>query len=343
MVSSLFEYIIYSQTGLVTKLKRVILGGEKIRKKTIQKARELNPSIHIVNEYGPSENTIVSFFCDPISDEYVNCIGKPINNVYAYILDRMGQPVLPGVTGELYIGGKGLMEGYEGYADNKLIRREDEILFRSGDLTRQLENGLVEFISIKDKYIKCFGHYVDMQVVEDLVKEKLPVSECCVFCSSLSGTDNLIALYVAEKSIPAEHLNQLPIPPFAIPADWKRVKKMIRTDSGKLDRLAMRDQYENEFIQYQNTNNGSCELEKVIEIVFEIFKQIIPIPSSAINSNFFDIGFKSLQLLNVFNKLTKKYPETIELIDLFEYTSISAISERIYNLIKARDDECVSM
>ncbi len=342
MVSSLFEYIVNSQTGLVKKLARVVLGGEKIRGTSIQKAKELNPSMHIVNEYGPSENTIVSFVCDPISDENVNCIGKPIDGVYAYILDRMGQPVLPGVTGELYIGGIGLMEGYEGKEDNKFIRYGSEILFQSGDLVRQSEIGLIEFISIKDKYAKCFGHYVDMQAVEDLIKEQLPVRDSCVFCSSLSGKDNLIALYVADKNIPAEYLTKLPIPPFAIPADWQRVDKMIHTDSGKVDRLTMKDQYEQGVALHKDANNGVCDLEQVIETVYEMFRQIIPIPRSAICANFFDIGFKSLQLLKVFNKLTDKYPESIELIDLFEYTSISAISERIYNIIKARDGRCIS-
>ncbi|MFQ9799289.1 MAG: hypothetical protein ACLR23_10540 [Clostridia bacterium] len=71
-----------------------------------------------------------------------------------------------------------------------------------------------------------------------MIKETvLPVRDSCVFCSSLSGKDNLIALYVADKNIPAEYLTKLPIPPFAIPADWQRVDKMIHTDSGKVDRL----------------------------------------------------------------------------------------------------------
>ena len=47
--------------------------------------------IRLINAYGPTENTVcVSMSDDPIKDNHVTVIGKPISNVQVYILDKEG-------------------------------------------------------------------------------------------------------------------------------------------------------------------------------------------------------------------------------------------------------------
>ncbi len=74
-------------------------------------------SFKLVNNYGPTENTVVTTSGLVISDDrdFVSPhIGRPIANTQIYILDSHLQSVPIGVPGEMHIGGAGLARGYKG-------------------------------------------------------------------------------------------------------------------------------------------------------------------------------------------------------------------------------------
>ena len=86
-------------------LRALLTGGDKLKHYETKK-------YHVINNYGPTENTVVatSFLIDK---GYHNIpIGKPIDNVRIYILDKYlnMQPI--GVPGELFISGDSLARGY---------------------------------------------------------------------------------------------------------------------------------------------------------------------------------------------------------------------------------------
>jgi len=69
----------------------------------------------LVNNYGPTECTVVATSGRVLPGEGMNSlptIGLPIANTTVYILDENLQPVAPGKSGELYIGGAGVARGY---------------------------------------------------------------------------------------------------------------------------------------------------------------------------------------------------------------------------------------
>jgi amino acid adenylation domain-containing protein len=98
------------------KVKNIIFGGEGISKDIIQKIRSITDSM-IFNEYGPTECTITTSIKNITkeSNNYFSeliTIGKPLCNYEMYILDEYMKPVPVGVEGEIYIGGKGVGNGY---------------------------------------------------------------------------------------------------------------------------------------------------------------------------------------------------------------------------------------
>jgi len=93
-----------------TALRILLTGGEKLQQ------HPLKPHpFKLVNNYGPTENTVVTTSgYIPVTEQtdIAPTIGHPIANTQIYILDKYLQPVAIGVVGELYIGGNGLARGY---------------------------------------------------------------------------------------------------------------------------------------------------------------------------------------------------------------------------------------
>ena len=94
-----------------TTLRTMLTGGDKLHRYP----SGLLP-FQVVNNYGPTENTVVTTSGLVVSNGRDNNIsppiGRPIANVEIYILDSYLQPVPVGVPGELHIGGAGLARGY---------------------------------------------------------------------------------------------------------------------------------------------------------------------------------------------------------------------------------------
>ncbi|MEG3940390.1 amino acid adenylation domain-containing protein [Microcoleus sp. S36b_A3] len=93
-----------------TALRILLAGGEKLQQHPLK-----SHPFKLVNNYGPTENTVVTTSgYIPVTEQtdIAPTIGRPIANTQLYILDKYLQPVPMGVVGELYIGGNGLARGY---------------------------------------------------------------------------------------------------------------------------------------------------------------------------------------------------------------------------------------
>ena len=109
------------------KLKNLIIGGDKLTRKVIDKLYKKvnNKELIISNVYGPTE-CCVDAACNNITinnlKKYLNIpIGKPIDNVRIYIVDKNNKLMPIGVAGELCISGYGLSRGY---LNNKELTEE---------------------------------------------------------------------------------------------------------------------------------------------------------------------------------------------------------------------------
>ena len=106
----LAEKVLLLDWPQTTALRILLAGGEKLQKHPLK-----SHPFKLVNNYGPTENTVVTTSgYIPVTEQtdIAPTIGRPIANTQIYILDKYLQPVAIGVVGELYIGGNGLARGY---------------------------------------------------------------------------------------------------------------------------------------------------------------------------------------------------------------------------------------
>jgi len=106
----LAEKVLLLDWPQTTALRILLAGGEKLQQHPLK-----SHPFKLVNNYGPTENTVVTTSgYIPVTEQtdIAPTIGRPIANTQIYILDKYLQPVPMGVVGELYIGGNGLARGY---------------------------------------------------------------------------------------------------------------------------------------------------------------------------------------------------------------------------------------
>jgi len=160
-----------------SKLRRLIVGGEDLKRDIAEKVyAQFNGNIEILNEYGPTETVIGCMIhkFNPETDKRASVpIGVPGDNVRLYILDSDLKLVPRGVVGELYIAGDGLARGYKNLPEITAERfipdpfHEGERMYKSGDLTRFLPEGVMEFIGRIDYQVKIRGYRIEMGEIEE--------------------------------------------------------------------------------------------------------------------------------------------------------------------------------
>jgi amino acid adenylation domain-containing protein len=190
-------------------LKRVVCSGEALPRKSIEVFAATLPSCELHNLYGPTEAAIdVSHW--PCRTDYPGelvPIGKPIDNVRLYVLDRdlRLQPV--GVPGELCIGGVAVATGYHRRDDlNARMFVPDPYgtspgarLYRTGDLARFLPDGQIQYLGRIDNQVKLRGLRVEPDEIAAVMRDLPAVQDAAVIVDT-SGPTQALAAYVVSSA-----------------------------------------------------------------------------------------------------------------------------------------------
>jgi amino acid adenylation domain-containing protein len=250
------------------------LGGEALYRGEAERLlAAVAESAVLYNGYGPTEVTVNSLIYAarrpgawPAGEAVP--IGRPSGERAAYVLDRAGEPVPPGVPGELFLGGRGVARGYHGRPELTAERfvpdpfggEAGARLYRSGDLVRWLPDGNVEFLGRTDQQIKVRGFRVELGEIEAVLAEHPRVREAVVLArpgaparapadaggGAAAGHDLRLVAYVAggppaERPDPGELRAFLArrLPAHMVPAIFVTLDSLPRTPIGKVDRRAL--------------------------------------------------------------------------------------------------------
>jgi len=132
---------IYKLSGL----KYIFLAGEALPPQLVRKFGNLGTNIPLENIYGPTEGTIYScnYSMPHWQDKGSIPIGKPMQNVKLYILDKHNMIQPAGIPGELCIGGVGVARGY---LNQPCLTAEKFCLWRPGERLFEGTRGLAPLL-----------------------------------------------------------------------------------------------------------------------------------------------------------------------------------------------------
>jgi microcystin synthetase protein McyB len=322
-------------------LRAVLTGGDKLHR-----APPPGLPFDLFNHYGPTENTVVATATEvvPSSDRDAGApaIGRPIANVEVYLLDWRGQCVPVGVPGELFIGGESLARGYHGRPEltaEKFVAspfKPGARLYATGDLARYLPDGNIEFLGRIDGQVKVRGYRIELGEIEAVLGRHAGVRDCVVAIREQEPGDVCLAAYTVGDAEPAElrsHLQGL-LPDYMIPAAFMVLDTLPLTPNGKVDRRALPDpdvrfaEPDSAYVRPQG------ELE---ELVSRIWQEVLRVPRVGGHTNFFDLGGHSLHLIQVHGKLKSELGREIPMVDLFKFTTVSALARYLGDGEEAQD------
>lgn len=175
LVPSVYKLFISTIPEALKKLKAVILAGENVSEILVNEHYDKCKDVRLFNEYGPTENSVCSTCGLLIKGEKVH-IGKPIDNVYYYLIDEEGNETQN--IGELILYGEGIANGYlknETLTRIKFIycNKNGKIAYKTGDIVSKNVNGTLSFLGRKDNQVKINGIRINLDEITNACKKEL--------------------------------------------------------------------------------------------------------------------------------------------------------------------------
>jgi pyochelin synthetase len=198
------DFLSTAPSADISSLRLALLSGDWVPVNLPDRIRRFVPDLELVSLGGATEGSIWSIHY-PIGavDEQWRSIpyGKPLSNQQTHVLDRRWQECPEGVTGEIYIGGAGVADGYLGdpvrTAERFVVHpRTGERLYRTGDLGRYLPDGNIEFLGREDNQVKIRGHRIELAEVEAALVSDSQVANAAVIVDNSSLSDRQLVAFI---------------------------------------------------------------------------------------------------------------------------------------------------
>ncbi|WP_321834708.1 non-ribosomal peptide synthetase [Clostridium butyricum] len=319
-------------------LRLVLMSGDWIPLNLPNKIKNKFSNAKSISLGGATEASIWSIYypIDEVKESW-NSIpyGRPLANQKFYVLNYDMQICPIGVKGELYIGGKGLSDGYmndEEKTRNAFIKHNDlGNLYKTGDFGIMNKDGYIEFLGRKDHQVKIRGHRIELGEIEKGILDYPKIKKALVLdYKENDGSKSICAYIERESDISIKelraHLGKT-LPGYMIPRHFVEVDKMPLNSNGKIDRKQLPSIEISEEIS-QNYVAPRNEIEKALVSAWEniLFRDKI-----GINDNFFDLGGDSISLMKFIPIVKEKLGIEITLNDVINNDSISSLAELILN------------
>ena len=282
-------------------LRCFAVGGEKLS--------ALNPPTNykMYNGYGPTECTIFTTNYWVKDYELDIPIGKPLDNLKLYIVDKQFNRLPIGAAGELWVSGAQVSRGYlnrpektaETFLKNPFSQDSGyERIYRTGDIVRYLPDGNIQFVGRKDGQVKIRGFRIELKEVEAVIREFPGIKDVTVQAFDYENGGKYIAAYiVSDNKVDVKELNAFigqRKPPYMIPAATMQIDAIPLNQNQKVNRKALptpvMQASDREYVAPANeTERQFCK----------IFSDILSMDKIGTTDNFFDLGGTSLMVTRV--------------------------------------------
>ncbi|RKH06911.1 non-ribosomal peptide synthetase/type I polyketide synthase [Corallococcus carmarthensis] len=317
-------------------LKLLVIGGEELPARLVD---TWAPGRRFIQVYGPTEATVFTTSTECVAGEGPYSIGTPLPGYEVHLLDEALTPVPVGVRGALYIGGKGLAQGYlnrpeldaERFIPHPFSAEPGARLYKSGDVASHRPDGSIEFHGRSDRQLKLRGFRIELGEIEAALRKHPDVRDAVVEPRLLAGERHLVGYVIPRDAAAASRL-LLPafrdtlgetLPPHMVPRELVLLEAFPLGPTEKLDRDAL--PLPSGKSQAPEAP-ASTEREKALE---RIWCRILGVERVGRQEGFFDAGGNSLLLARVQAALASELGIRVSMATLFQFPTLESLARHL--------------
>ena len=322
----------FSRDTVNAGLRALLVGGDRLR------YRQQSQPFALINNYGPTEATVVATSGRINDQDTALHIGRPIANTQVYILDSHLQPVPIGVAGEIHIGGAQVARGYLNRAELTAQRfiespfgARGSRLYKSGDLARWRADGTIEYLGRNDSQVKIRGFRIELGEIEAQLSACEGVREAVVVArEDTPGDKRLVAYYttLAGSEVSVEilksHLSRT-LASYMVPLAYVQLSALPMTFNGKLDRKALPAPDESA-VPRRGYEEPVGEVEQTLA---RIWQELLGVQRVGRQDQFFEIGGHSLALTQLSLSIKELYGADVGIARLYESHTLQDMAATI--------------
>jgi amino acid adenylation domain-containing protein len=323
-------------------LRHILMAGEPLLPSDVKKWMDVfGDRVSLVNLYGTSETTMAKFFhFVQVADTTRQSIpiGKPMPGARAIVIDEGGKVCPPGVIGEILIRTPYRSLGYykqpelteQVFIQNPFSGDPHDIVYKTGDMGRVLDNGNFEYLGRKDGQVKVRGVRVELGEVESVLRgHPAVVDVAAIDQEDLSG-NKILCVYVvlgsqvslgALRAYAAEYM-----PDYMVPSAFIVMDVLPRTISGKVNRRALPSAHQ--ALESQRGDHVAPRTA-IEEMVAAIWMRVLGLRSVSIHDSFFQLGGHSLLATQIASRIRHVFQIELPVQTLFEAPTIAKLSQKI--------------
>jgi len=343
--SMLQAFLLDSSASSCTSLKRVISSGEALPAPLAEEClSRLGAELH--NLYGPTEAAVdVTYWqCMPGSGRATVPIGRPVANTQIYVLDEHMALCPPGQPGELHIGGIQVGLGYvnrpdltsERFVPDPFSNIPGARLYKTGDLARLTDEGVIEYLGRVDFQVKLRGFRIELGEIEARLLEHPQIRQVVVVMREDRVGDPRLVGYVVAKHAERVETIELKIwvaaalPEFMVPAAFVWMDELPLNANGKLDRKALPAPS-----RARSAGQPLAQPRNEREtLLCRLFTEVLGLDAIGATENFFDLGGNSLLAMSLIARLRAEGVD-LPVARFFQHPSPRAVD---HHLSRRRDD-----
>ncbi|RUP66570.1 Gramicidin S synthase 2 [Streptomyces sp. NP10] len=331
-------------------LRLLVVGSDAWSVGEYRRLSELcGPGTRLLNSYGLTEATIDSAYfegpVDALEPGAMVPIGRPLPNSTLHILDAHGEPVPPGVPGELWIGGDGVALGYAGdpeqagerFVTRTLSRAADaraERLYRTGDIARWDAHGRVHLLGRTDGQIKLRGHRIEIGEIEAHLAQWPPIARAVVTVRTDTGGDAALCAYCVPEAGAALDVRALrrhlarSLPSYMIPSHFTELPALPLTANGKVDTAAL---------PAPRAEAGDRPYEEPVTLyevsVARHWKTLLGCERVGLEDDFFELGGSSIKLIELLHHLRTEFGIGVPVSRLYQVTTLHGMAATVQDVL----------